>query len=309
MYRFGMICLLLLVLNVAGAKPPAAAGAAKRAGSAGAKPPAAAKKVNPPADVQGLVEENKRLQKSHDALVTALQTLNSLEAEARVGQTASAFSTCGEMEAYKACDGLRHELKGQATRSGDDMITTYIISTPAYEYCKLKCENMGIPGCCEWSEDHNLCQFIAWADFTVADSGFIRQYHSPSSFEYTKIPTRRASLCTIPNCEYEMALMEQRSGACDWNNWDSNGRMNIPGGGGGHSEKECFDWCTNEPKCVWAALSDIGYCHGYQTCNHQPSGRGFILKQKICKGVWEYSNRNGCTDVRDAKYCLPSGDL
>merc|ERR1719145_365653 len=128
--------------------------------------------------------------------------------------------------------------------------------------------------------------------------------------------------------------MEQRSGACDWNNLDSNGRMNIPGGGGDHTPDECFNWCTNEPKCVWAALSDIGYghgyqtcnhepggrgfilkqkvckgvwaalsdigyCHGYQTCNHEPGGRGFILKQKVCKGVWEYSNRNGCEEVMD----------
>jgi len=271
MYRFGMVCLLLLVLNVTG---------------------------------KSLAEENRLLEKSNHALLEALKTLSGVESEALVGQSvASAKSTCGEMEAYKACDGYRHELKGQATRDGETMITTYIISTPAYKFCKLKCENMGIPGCCEWSEDHSLCQFIAFADFTVEDSGFIRQYVSPTSFDYNKIPTRRASLCSVPNCVYEMALMN-RGGSCDWNNLDSGGRTYIPGGGGDHTEEECTNWCLNEPACVYNALSPDGYCHGFRTCNHKPSGRGFTMKQKICKGVWEYSNRNGCKEVRDPKYCL-----
>jgi len=272
MYRFGMICILLFALNVTS---------------------------------QRLAEENRRLQKTHDALVTALNTFNSLETEALVGQSvASAKSTCGPMEGYKACDGYRHNLKGQATRRGFEQITTYMGTTPSYEFCKLKCENMGIPGCCEWSEDHELCQFIAFADFTVEDSGFERQYASKYSFEYTKIPTRRASLCTVPNCEYEMALMEDRSGACNWDGLDSGGRTWIPGGGPNHSEEECSNWCLSEPGCVFNSLSDSGYCHGYRSCNHQPGGRGYILKQKICKGVWEYNNNSRCSDLMDSKYCI-----
>jgi len=272
MYRFGMICILLLVLNVTG---------------------------------EGLAEENRRLEKTHDALVTALQTLNSVETEALVGQSEpSAKSTCGAMEGYKACDGYRHELKGQATRRGEKQITTYYIVAKEWDFCQLKCENMGIPGCCEWSEDWKLCQFIAFADFTVEDAGFIREYVSKYSFEYTKLPTRRAALCTVPDCVYEMAPMIGRSGSCDWENRDSGGRMYIPGGGGDHTEEECSNWCLNEPGCVFNALSDIGYCHGFRSCTHEPGGRGFTMKQKICKGVWEYSNNNGCDTQMDPKYCL-----
>lgn len=274
MYRFGVICVLLLVLNVTG---------------------------------KSLEEENRSLQESNVALMKALRTLSGLETEELVGQeVASAKSTCGAMEGFKACDGYRHELKGQATRRGGEQITYYFYDAPQWRFCQLKCENMGIPGCCEWSDDHKLCQFIAFADFTVEDAGFTKEYLSPTSFEYTKKPTRRASLCSVPNCVYEMATMEGRTGACDWNYWDQGGRTKIPGGGGGHSEAECTNWCLNEPGCVYNALSADGYCHGYRSCNHQPAGRGFKMKQKICKGTWEYNNRNGCESVVDKKYCIPS---
>jgi len=247
--------------------------------------------------------ETARLKKVNQLLRSALGSMLEQEVgEELVGQ--STKSTCGTMTGYQACTGPRHRLQGQATRRGNEQITTYIIypnPTPKWEFCKLQCENMGIPGCCEWQEDHGICYFTAFESSTVGDSASRREYGA--GFDYETVPLRYASVCSVSNCVYQMETVHDYFGSCDYDNLDSEGRMAK--GGGGWTVDECMDWCLSESGCVFAARSPSGYCHGFKTCNHRPAGRGFDIKQKVCKGALEYNNHGDCATFLDPKYCLP----
>jgi len=248
-----------------------------------------------------LERQNFLLRKTNQVL---LKTLSELSIEQEVGQT-SVKSTCPTMTGYKACNGPKHRLTDNYGRREDPQLFSggWDDGMPGPDFCNLRCENMGIPGCCEYQEDRDECYFTAFVSSTISDSGSRREYGD--GFDYELIPLRSASICSVSNCaEYQMETLQGRIGGCDYDNIDSEGRMAK--GGGGHSIDSCMDWCLNNPACVFASRSSSGYCHGFKTCSHQPMGTGATTKQKVCKGAYEYNNHPSCTSFMDSKYCIPA---
>eukprot|EP00493_Phyllostaurus_siculus_P025909 UN26254 len=224
------------------------------------------------------------------------------------------------MTGYKACRGPKHELAtSQYARRGTGEITwwkeneqitrgTSDDKMPGEDWCKLKCQNMGIDGCCEWQDNTDKrkqrCYFTAFQSSTISDSKKRKVWGE--GFDYEWIPEGFASICSVSNCaEYQMETLGGRKGGCDYDNIDKNGRMAK--GGPGHSPEECDAWCVSKPECVFNSRTSNGYCHGFKTCNYEPKGKGIVTKQKVCKGALEYNNHENCGpngNGLDEKYCI-----
>lgn len=253
-----------------------------------------------------LLRENARLSKSNAVL---LKTLRGLMEEMEVGEELvgqSAKSTCPALAEFQACDGQKQELGNLWARRAEAFQIwqyTHEFSMTNQEWCQLKCQNMGIPGCCEWQDDNRKCLFTAFSSSTIPNSGSRKVYGSGSSaFTYTEKGLRYASVCSVPNCVYQMEPLVWRKMECDWDGLDKVGQDSK--GGKNWSVEECNNWCLNDPGCVFASRSSTGYCHSFKTCNHEPSGTGWVTYQKVCQGTLEYNNGVYCTDNLDPKYCI-----
>lgn len=245
---------------------------------------------------EDLVRENAKLSKTNAVL---LNTLRGLMAEKEVGEELvgqSVKATCPTLTGYKACTGTKHELDVDWSRAGGKQIFTPM---PGDLYCQLKCENMGIPGCCEWQWDNEKCYFTAFSSSTIGDSGSTKLWGSGLS--YTLTPTRSASICSVSSCVYEMQTLETRWGDCSWDYLDKDGQRSW----GMVTVEICNDLCLNDPACVFAATSSSGSCHTYKTCNLEGGSTGWISAQKVCKGAVEYCNHPDCTLDDLPVVCIP----
>jgi len=248
-----------------------------------------------------LMRDNARLSKTNAVL---LKTLHEMEVgEELVGQ--SVKSTCQPLEGFRACTGVKHFLRDLWARRAEENQIFYGSGSYAVTdqvWCKLYCENMGIPGCCEWQADNEECQFTAFSSSTISDSGSKKVWGD--GWDYTMKPLRYASVCSVSNCDvYQMEPVVWRDVDCDWDGFDKAGQRSKMGKG--HDLDDCMNWCLNDPGCVFASRSSTGYCHSYKSCNHKPFGTGWITQQKVCKGALEYNNHENCPVILDdPKYCI-----
>jgi len=266
---------------------------------------------------KSLEDKNEELRRTNKLLLKTLREV-ALGEEKQVGQT-NVISTCAPMTGYKVCTGPKHELaNSQYARRGtgrstwweeNEQITPGVLNDrmPLEDWCKLKCQNMGIDGCCEWQDNTDRkkqrCYFSAFQSSTISDPDNTKRKLWGEGFDYEWIPERFASICSVSNCaEYQMEKLNGRTGGCDYDNVDSKGRMAK--GGPGHSPEECDKWCESKPECVFNSRTSNGYCHGFKTCNYEPKGTGIVTKQKVCKGALEYNNHDNCEDFLDEKYCI-----
>ena len=54
-------------------------------------------------------------------------------------------------------------------------------------------------------------------------------------------------------------------GECRWYGDGRAGEWEL--GGGGHTESDCIDSCSEKDLCNYASFSDLGYCHMKDTCD------------------------------------------
>jgi len=238
-----------------------------------------------------------KLKKTNGALRQVLKSLSTDQERAVAEKSRAArdsvvanAANCGKLVAYNACQG------GQAAQEvehysrvewGSDQ-SGWFNGVKSIEVCQQKCHNFGVPGCCEYQNDHDKCYFTPLLMSTTPDSNYDKVYIKRTRETYN-MPKREASICTIPGCAYDMFLMNdvvhekviQMTSECGWDRFDKVGRKSL--NGGGHTRKECDDFCMNTPTCMFASLSSSGYCHTFQTCTVRGDG-GWITKQKVCKG-------------------------
>jgi len=210
-------------------------------------------------------------------------------------QKATAKSTCGGLTPYKKCSGRKQLISFWSRIQPGGSLITQMTSSSGNDSgegtCKLMCENMGIQGCCEYQWDHQECYFTPFASSTESDSGYVDKWNS-SEREMERKVLRYGSVCSVPNCVYEMQTLIGRRMECGFNNKDRAGRSSL--GGNRHSMEACMNSCLNELNCMFASLSSTGYCHKFQTCNGKPGGSGWTTGQKICRGTIEYDNSPWC---------------
>jgi len=266
---------------------------------------------------KSLEDKNEELRRTNQLLLKTLREV-ALGEEKQVGQT-NVISTCATMTGYKACRGPKHRLtrgysrrgKGVTGQLDKEQIERGFLDEEmsGWDWCKLKCQNMGIDGCCEWQDDDESqqgCYFTAFQSSTISDGSKRKKWGD--GFDYEWIPNRYASICSVSNCaEYQMEKLQHRYGGCDYDNIDSEGRMGK--GGPRHSPEDCDKWCLSKPECVFAARTSSGYCHGFKTCSHETMSQDIVAKQKVCKGAYEYNNHSRCGTGKDGngledKYCI-----
>jgi hypothetical protein len=199
--------------------------------------------------------------------------------------TVSVYGDCGDLKTvgtFKKCTGIGLFL------SGPDK-TSFNRENPGgnpvpwvsnnYDFCKAQCEYVGMPGCCEYQNDHDYCYFYH-AESTKSDRSQYK-YKPPHSTKVITYASRHASMCTYDSSEYVMLPYNRKTG-CEWNGVDKEGR----------SEKsnsvtlaQCEAFCLQKPECMFMTLSANGHCRTYKTCNyHNVNGGASTMKQKAVKG-------------------------
>jgi hypothetical protein len=199
--------------------------------------------------------------------------------------TVSVYGDCGDLKTvgtFKKCTGIGLFL------SGPDK-TSFNRENPGgnpvpwvsnnYDFCKAQCEYVGMPGCCEYQNDHDYCYFYL-SGSTKSDRSQYK-YKPPHSTKVITYASRHASMCTYDSSEYVMLPYNRKTG-CEWNGVDKEGR----------SEKsnsvtlaQCEAFCLQKPDCMFMTLSANGHCRTYKTCNyHNVNGGASTMKQKAVKG-------------------------
>jgi len=203
---------------------------------------------------------------------------------------------CGELTAYKACTGSQFDLKDWSRYNFGSSPVTEFSGSQFQALCQQRCDNFGVPGCCEYQLDHEICYFYPGTMSTKDDSGYDELW-STTSRQMITWPKRHSSICNIPNCEYTMVTMTPRLdagemmsdviGLCDYRNLDKFGHKVTSTS----SATACNDLCLADPDCYVAAYRS-GECNRFITCSStMPDGKGtFIMAQKVCKGAEEEFN-------------------
>jgi len=105
------------------------------------------------------------------------------------------------------------------------------------------------------------------------------------------------------SASYEVCSMQKnsdRKSECGWNDVDVTNRLSL--GDGGHSKEECLNACTKRKECNYAAFSNTGYCHLFETCDGS-EGNGWTFFEKRCMSDerhhvrYEVLTSGECTDV------------
>lgn len=236
--------------------------------------------------------ENARLLQTNRALRQALQELQVGVDEEQVGNGDSSANApnCGAMTEYKACTGSGFKMTDWSRKLlGSTQVTLYGgVNTRVF--CQQQCHNFGVPGCCEYQGDHDLCVFYP-NTMSTRDDPSEDSFWSRSSRKMITIPNRYAAICNIPDCEYHMVKINgpketdwtqlNNNGVCDFAREDKFGYKR----GQMASQKACDDACLADPKCMVAAYRS-GDCRRFYTCNQvfKDSGGSWDMNQKICKG-------------------------
>ena len=81
---------------------------------------------------------------------------------------------------------------------------------------------------------------------------------------------------------------------CKWHG--GSGQYSL--GGGGHTIQDCLDGCKNNPDCIYASISESGYCHLFENCDKKDDAKGagwirFKKMGKFCRKLCKFyiSNR------------------
>jgi len=78
----------------------------------------------------------------------------------------------------------------------------------------------------------------------------------------------------------EMRVNPARTTECAWNDVDSVHQESL--GGGGHTTEACLTRCLElGAACNYAAVSGLGYCHMFQTCDGSAGG-SWMMYEKSC---------------------------
>ena len=83
-----------------------------------------------------------------------------------------------------------------------------------------------------------------------------------------------------------MALISKRIHDCGWNEEDTKNSKTL--GGSGHAHEDCLTACMNSNYCFFAAMTQKGICHLYQTCDGK-GGITYSVYEKLCTGKNSYN--------------------
>jgi len=260
MYRFGVVCMLLVVLNAAGRGGPS------------------------------LAEENKRLGETNRALTEMLRQLVTdtfypqVGVESKVGQYDWQGYGCFN-EIKKSCKGDRRFNLNWFNRETQDK--PYSGRATGDGWCQRQCEYFAVDGCCQYDMDTNDCWFVF--DGVVQDDDYYKRYYSsvlgqgPSTYDY--VYQRYAGMCKWKGNK-KMVDYNRQSG-CDWNGDDKVGQKQMSGSN--ISDFDCTAFCFDDPECNFAQVKD-GQCRTFQQCHsdNNLAKYGYTMWQKIDTYIYDY---------------------